>query len=248
LQPRRLLTAARLALRAFARGDDFARYLLAERITALVYPKFRFSEFGRRMLNDEAFIRQYERLQGTDNYHSLDRKFTLDQLLKLVLHLPGDTAECGVYQGASSWFICRGSAGTGKTHHLFDSFEGLSAPGAADGSYWSAGALASSEEEARRTLSEFDHLRYHRGWIPARFEDVRDTAFCFVHVDVDLYEPTLQSVAFFYDRLVPGGMLLCDDYGFDTCPGAFRAMNEFFADKPEAIAMLSTGQGLVIKR
>jgi hypothetical protein len=43
-------------------------------------------------------------------------------------------------------------------------------------------------------------------------------------------------------------MLLCDDYGFETCPGAARAMDRFFTDKPEPIISLTTGQGLVIKQ
>ena len=42
-------------------------------------------------------------------------------------------------------------------------------------------------------------------------------------------------------------MLLCDDYGFVTCPGATLAMDDFFDDKPEEIVHLPTGQGLVIK-
>ena len=46
----------------------------------------------------------------------------------------------------------------------------------------------------------------------------------------------------------PGGIILCDDYGFLTCPGAKTAMDAFFADKPEEIVNLPTGQGLVIKK
>jgi hypothetical protein len=67
-------------------------------------------------------------------------------------------------------------------------------------------------------------------------------------VDVDLYEATLGSLDFFYPRLVPGGMLVCDDYGFTTCPGATRAVDEFMSGRPEPIIHLPTGQGLVIKR
>jgi len=131
--------------------------------------------------------------------------------------------------------------------HLFDSFEGLPEPGAEDGSYWHAGDLACSEEAARRNLAGFDRVEFYRGWIPSRFPDVADHRFCFVHVDVDLYRPTCEALEFFFPRLHPGGMLVCDDYGFDSCPGARRAMDDFFVDRRERIIHLPTGQGMVIK-
>jgi hypothetical protein len=172
-----------------------------------------------------------------------DRRFALRELLRLVARVPGDTAECGVYKGASSWFICDGLR---RTHHGFDSFEGLSAPTGADGAYWQGGDLRASEATVAELLAPFD-ARLYRGWIPERFDEVADRRFSFVHVDVDLYEPTRDSFAFFYPRLAPGGILLCDDYGFTTCPGARRAVDEFMVDKPEAVVHLPTGQGLVVK-
>ena len=74
-----------------------------------------------------------------------------------------------------------------------------------------------------------------------------DRAFSFVHVDVDLYEPTRDSFAFFYERLSPGGILLCDDYGCTTCPGATKAADEFLADRPEKMISLDSGGGFFIR-
>jgi O-methyltransferase len=70
--------------------------------------------------------------------------------------------------------------------------------------------------------------------------------FSFVHLDVDLYQPTMDSLEFFYGKMSPGNIILCDDYGFVTCPGAKKAMDSFFADKPEEIVSLPTGQGFVV--
>lgn len=228
--------------------DEWSRYYLAERISNFIYPKYKFSEFGRYFLSDEAFIHDYEDLVGEDNYHSLDRKYTLDQLLKLIQHLPGDTAECGAFKGASSYLMCRRIAGLSKRHHVFDSFEGLSEPDPVDGFYWQKGFLAGGERPIRERLKKFDFVAYHKGWIPERFGEVSDRRFCFVHIDVDLFQPTLDSLAFFYPRTVDGGVILCDDYGFQTCPGAKEAMDRFFEDKPEEVVSLTSGQGMVIKR
>ena len=123
------------------------------------------------------------RRAAVDHRRSAERKYFLRSLLLLADELPGDTAECGVFNGASSWFICDHFDGSGKTHHCFDSFEGLSEPGSADGDYWRRGDSRTAEEEARATLAGFQ-VELHRGWIPERFGEVADRRFCFVHVDV----------------------------------------------------------------
>jgi hypothetical protein len=228
--------------------DEKSRYVLAEALARQVYPRYKFSEFGRLIEYDEDFIRFYEKFCGTDNYHSLDRKYTLDQLMKLVTDIEGDTVECGVWMGASSYLMCRRIVGLRKTHHIFDSFEGLSKPGSADGSHWTEGGMACDESVVRRNLREFDFVTYRKGWIPERLHEVSNERFCFIHLDVDLFQPTFDAVAFFYERTSPGGIIVCDDYGFITCPGAKAAMDEFFSDKPEKIVCLSTGQAVVFKK
>jgi len=230
------------------KGDEWSKFFLAEKISGLIYKRYKFSEFGRIFLDDNNFIRYYESFEGTKNYHSFDRKYMLDQLMKLVVSLDGDTAECGAYKGASSFLICRRIAGSSKKHHIFDSFEGLSEPTREDGTYWQKGDLSSSEKIIRENLKDFDFVAYHKGWIPETFHEVSDVRFCFVHLDVDLFQPTLDSLRFFYERMTPGGIILCDDYGFITCPGAKKAMDSFFSDKPEEVVSLPTGQGLVVKK
>ncbi len=229
------------------RETELLRYRLAEGLTGLIYPKYKFSDIARIYLEDDEFRREYERVEP-DNYRSLDRKYTVDQLVNLVSRVEGDTAECGVFQGATSYFICRRIAGSAKRHHLFDSFQGLSAPGVNDGTYWKTGDMRGSEAKVRRNLKRFEsQVVYHKGWIPERFSDVADARFSFLHLDVDLYQPTLDSLEFFYPRMNQNGIIVCDDYGFTTCPGARKAMNLFFSDKPERIVSLPTGQGFVVK-
>lgn len=69
-----------------------------------------------------------------------------------------------------------------------------------------------------------------------------------IHIDVDLYQPTLDSIEFFWDKLNVGGVLVCDDYGFETCPGAKKAMDDFFSKKNMSVIHLPTGQGVVFKQ
>ena len=230
------------------KADNETRYRTAEALAGAVYPTYKFSEYGRLFLEDRAFLEYYRRFMDPGNWHSLDRKYTLDQLLKLVQHLDGDLAECGAYRGFSAYRLCLAARNSSKLVHLFDSFAGLSAPGPWDGDYWTAGGLRSSEVALQETLAEFDNYRIYRGWIPERFGEVSDRRFSFVHIDVDLYQPTRESLEFFYPRTPRQGIILMDDYGFSTCPGAKHAVDEFFANKSEPVVMLTTGQALVLKR
>ncbi|HLF94640.1 MAG TPA: TylF/MycF/NovP-related O-methyltransferase [Planctomycetota bacterium] len=227
-----------------AKGEPFWRYRLAERIARWIAPSCVLSEYGRSWPHDEAFLGALEPFEGRGNRRALDRKWMLDQLLKLARKVEGDTAECGTWRGGSSWLICRG---LGRTHHAFDSFEGLSQPDDRDGTHFTKGELAVTEEEFRSRLAGFEGLRVYKGWIPSRFPEVADRRFSLVHVDVDLHQPTRDSVDFFYPRLNRGGVLLLDDYGFRICPGAREAIDDFFRGKPEPVLELPTGQGLVIK-
>lgn len=223
------------------------RFFLAERLAFAAYPKYKFPGFSRLIFEDEEFIAYYSKIMDPGNWHSFDRKYTLNQLLRLVDHIDGDVAECGTYKGASAYLMCTALAGTTALVHLFDSFEGLAAPLPADGAYWQKGGLATSEDSLRQTLQGLENYRVYKGWIPDRFAEVADRTFRFIHIDVDLYEPTLASLQFFYPRLAPGGIILLDDHGFKSCPGAKLAADEFFAGKPERIALLPSGQAMTIK-
>lgn len=185
-----------------------------------------------------------------------DRKFVLWSMARNTRNIAGDTAECGVLDGASSYLICSARQSAGYVeHHAFDSFEGLSAPRPEDmpsspmAFHWAQGDLSTPQEDAQRKLSPFDNIRYYKGWIPTRFNEVGTRRFSFVHIDVDLFQPTKDSLEFFYQRLTPGGILLCDDYGYHTCPGARKAFDDFaltIAD--QTVVHLPTGQGYIVKR
>jgi hypothetical protein len=219
------------------------------RLARCLLPEYRFSWPQQEWWKDREFNAYLTRFGELDGYNT-HRRWVIYQLLRLTAAVSGDTAECGVYRGAGSYLMAMANRARadGSLHHAFDSFEGLSKPAEADGKYWHAGALACDLESVRSNLIEFgDQVRYYKGWIPQRFPEVADCRFRFVYLDLDLYEPTRDSLAFFYSRLQRGGVLACDDYLMSTCPGVKRAVDEFLADKPEKMLGLADGGGLFIK-
>ncbi|MCA9052514.1 MAG: class I SAM-dependent methyltransferase [Planctomycetaceae bacterium] len=232
-----------------APADPVFRFELLRQYGHTLVPDYRFKWPQMEWWQDQDFTAYLRRFRETGGMNA-DRRWMLHQLLRLVAAIPGDTAECGVYQGSSSFLICaanRAQAEHQRTHHLFDSFEGLSRPDAVDGVHWTQGDLSSPLELAQQNLAEFSETRFHKGWIPETFAAVEGARFCFAHIDVDLYQPTRDSLAFFYDRTNPGGIILCDDYGFTSCPGATQAVDEFLTDRPEQMISLSGGGGFLIR-
>jgi len=229
-------------------GDKGLGFAFLTTVAKRVLPGYRLTWPELAWFADPELNSILERFDEKDGLNA-HRRLALQELLRLTADVPGDTAECGVYKGCGSYIILRSNArGIQKRiHHIFDSFGGLSAPAAEDGDYWRTGDLAISEQMVRANLREFSDVEYHKGWIPDRFTDVADRAFSFVHVDVDLRQPTLDSVEFFYPRLSDGGILVCDDYGFLTCPGATEAVDQFLTDKPEKMLRLPGGGGFFIK-
>jgi O-methyltransferase len=217
------------------------KLLALRKVAHALFPDYRLTWPQIGWWRDPAFNEYLDRF-GERRGFNTHRRFMVAQLLRLIEDVEGDTAECGVFEGAGSWLICQ----AGRTHHIFDSFEGLSAPSASDGAYWHQGAMSAGEDIVLYNLSPFEP-ELHKGWIPDAFPEVADRTFAFVHIDVDLYQPTLDSLAFFHPRLAPGGIIVCDDYGLTTCPGATRAVDEFLADKPEKMVLLDGGGGFLIK-
>lgn len=228
-------------------GADGARFHLLRRFARLVMPHYRLKWPSLDWWSDKDFNSYLASFNETDSLN-IDRRWMVHQLLRLVADVSGDTAECGVFQGTTSFLICKANEQSAKferTHFMFDSFEGLSEPHPHDGTNWHKGDLSAGEDIARGLLRGCTNAIVMKGWIPTRFKEVADRRFAFVHIDVDLYEPTRDALEFFYPRLNPGAILVVDDFGFSTCPGATRAVQE--TSLAELMIALPDGGGFLIK-
>lgn len=164
--------------------------------------------------------------------------------------IEGDILECGVFKGFSSWILLK-STTMQRTFHGVDTFVGLSTPSTFDGTHWKLGDLSSPISETMNNLSEFhERIVLYKGEIPKVFSQFETLVprFAIIHIDVDLYEPTKFSLEFGWSHLVPGGVLFCDDYGFSTCPGATKAVNDFIGSTSGIELVNYPTGGIAIKK
>jgi O-methyltransferase len=181
-----------------------------------------------------------------------DRCYMVYKFSQYSSNITGDFAECGVYKGGTAYLIAHAlenSSAQNKILNLFDTFTGMPTLAIQDPSGHQEGDFGNSSLSlVKQHLQPFHCLNFHPGIIPETFEAVRDKQFAFVHIDVDLYQTTIDCCEFFYERLSKGGIMLFDDYGFPRYKNSEkRAVDEFFKDKPEVPISLRTSQCLIIK-
>ncbi len=192
--------------------------------------------------------------QGVKSLVDADRAWTLICAFRQTRGLPGEVWETGVYQGGSATLFKRlmqeAAASNGASParlRLFDSFEGLPQTTCGLDLHHGGDFADTSLEKVRDTVGGEEWIDFHAGWIPATFAGLEAASIRLAHVDVDLYQPILDCCDFIYPRLAPGGMMIFDDYGLPSCPGARAAIDFFFRGRPEAPFPLINGQCVVTR-
>jgi O-methyltransferase len=154
---------------------------------------------------------------------------------------PGVVVECGVWRGGMIAGLAE-VMGRDREYHLFDSFEGLPPAQEIDG----PGAIAYQQDKT--SAAYYDNCRaemafaekamarsgarnviMHQGWFSDTVPDFRpEGGIALLRLDGDWYESTIECLRALYPRVVPGGVILIDDYhAWDGCA---RAVHEYLAE------------------
>ena len=150
----------------------------------------------------------------------------------------GDIAEVGVYKGGTALLLSK-AVRKGVKIHLFDTFKGIPAADAKKDLHKAGDFSDASLERVQGLFKQDARVSIHPGVFPETAKELSGP-FSFVHVDVDVYESTLKCLEYFSPKMSRGGILVVDDYGFPSCPGARNAVDEYF--KGEGFVYLPTGQ------
>jgi hypothetical protein len=174
--------------------------------------------------------------------------------------LGGDFVECGVNRGFMSSAIMEylDWDSLNRTFYLLDTFAGLD-PGHVSQEDRERGAIERNEralkkgfyvrgtESVKANFSQWKNTRIIQGTVPETLDQVEAREVAYLHLDMNCAPPEVAALSFFWDRLVPGAVVLLDDYAHRGYESQKHALDAFADQKQVMIASLPTGQGLLIK-
>jgi len=179
---------------------------------------------------------------------SFDRLRVLDKFAKQALYLEGNFWECGVYKGGTALLFSEAIKVNKQIKlRLFDTFSGMPECHPQKDKHKKGDFIDTSLESVKAFIGDTKQVHYYEGLIPETFKGLEDEKIAFVHIDVDIYQSVMDCCKFIMPRMVKGGIVIFDDYGFESCPGAKEAIDEYFKDKSENPLQLPTNNALVVK-
>lgn len=181
----------------------------------------------------------------------VDRRASLLQAVDHVVRheVPGDIVECGVWRGGSMMAVALALLARGDTvrHlYLYDTYEGMTAPTAADLSHtgetaaaqlahtpqgegvWCEAGLEDVQANLWSTGYPREQIHFVRGPVEQTLPATIPRQVALLRLDTDWYESTRHELQHLYPLLSPQGVMVIDDYGH--WQGARRAVDEYFAD------------------
>jgi hypothetical protein len=168
--------------------------------------------------------------------------------------LPGSFVECGVNTGILSLAVCDyvDFNGLDKDFYLFDTYCGIPGQQVSDeekglGIDRNMVLYEECYDLACRNFAPFPRARLVRGTLPDSLSRVAIDEVAYLSIDLNVAAPEAAVLEFFWDRLVPSGIVVLDDYGWLKHAVQKRAHDAFAARKGVTVLQLPTGQGLLVK-
>jgi O-methyltransferase len=197
--------------------------------------------------DDDEFKAILKKIEGC----TLVDKFRCFELFRLGVQLrekKGDVLEVGVWRGGTARILYDYLTGGDKLY-LADTFTGVVKSSEMDTLY-RGGEHADTSEEIVRSLFvglDIDRFIFLKGIFPDKTGDMLlSRRLKFVHIDVDTHDSARDIFEFVWDRIIPGGVVVFDDYGFNGCEGVTQFFNDLSVSDGLKLHNLN-GHGLLIK-
>jgi hypothetical protein len=208
-------------------------------------------------LNDPRFQEAYRRGLQTGSWKDGKIHWRIHVLCwaaDRASRMEGDFVECGVNRGGFSRAVMHfiDFPRLGKTFYLLDTFRGLEDRLVSDAERkrgigvdkWSQ-----YEECYEAVCKTFEGLPVVivRGVVPETLPQAKATRICYLSIDMNCAAPEIAAAEYFWDKLVPGAVIVLDDYGWEAHYEQKLAFDQFAARKGVMVLSLPTGQGLIFK-
>lgn len=155
-------------------------------------------------------------------------------------------AEAGVFEGDFAKEI--NSIFPQRKLLLFDTFEGFNDSDIQKekSDYAKTGDYSNTSVELVMDKMPYpDMVKIYKGYFPESARNV-DGKFLFVNLDLDLYEPTLQGLNYFKNKMTKGSVILVHDYFSMTFDGPRRAVEEFISNDNNRLEAYPIGDRLSV--
>ena len=204
---------------------------------------------------DEAFMNIYNQVKK-NTLVDIYRCYELWQLVQKIHTLDSHAAflEVGVWRGGTAGIMAKqlNNLKSKANLYLADTFEGVAKAGVNDSFYTGGEHSDTSQHIVEDVLKNKSHYQFYKilkGIFP------EDTAgkilvseqFGLCHIDVDVYTSAKDILEWVWDKLIPGGVVVFDDYGFHSCTGVTKLVEEYRYRPDRQIIHNLNGHALMIK-
>ena len=199
------------------------------------------------LFEDKEFVTAYEKNIASHSDEGIAwRRYILACSAYHCINLPGDFAEFGTWAGTGIKTVIDylGGVQFPKTFWGYDTFDyspidGRHFEGQVDGFY----------EKVKERFKDYPQVRLIKGLLPESFIQGMPQELAYMHIDLNNFKGEIAVLENLFERLVPGGMVILDDY---ESSGAYREQKKeedrWFEQRNYRVLPLPTGQGLIIKR
>jgi O-methyltransferase len=212
---------------------------------SLLFPKSTYSPW----LNDELFMKTYDIIKD-NTLVDIYRCNELWQISKRLKNSKASIIEVGVWRGGTAALLAKANNNNSPVY-LCDTFEGVAKAGEKDNQYKGGEHADTSIETVEKLMTQLDISGYHilKGIFPDVNADlVADQKFKICHIDVDVYDSAKDIFNWVWQRMIAGGVVVFDDYGFAACAGITQLVNELADSTADAFFVHNiNGHGLLIK-
>jgi O-methyltransferase len=180
------------------------------------------------------------------------RCYDLWRLVEETAKLSGALIEVGVWRGGSGALIARKAQAIGIRNNVYlcDTFTGVVKASQKDPAYRGNEHADTSNDMVEEVLGKLGlhNAKILEGVFPEETgKSIDDEVFRFCHIDVDVYESARDVFEWVWPKLVTGGIVVFDDYGFRSCEGVTRFVNDVRSGVDRVFIHNLNGHAVLVK-
>jgi O-methyltransferase len=172
--------------------------------------------------------------------------------------LQGDFIECGVHTGILSGAVMTWldfERMSNKKYYLLDTFEGIPLEQISTTEFSMGVAQMNKKYDfgdktylgVKEKFKKWKNCNVIRGKVPDTLTQVKSEKFSYVSIDMNVTAAEIAAAEFLWPKMVPGAIMLLDDYGWESHIQQKIAFDEFALKYGIQILSLPTGQAILMK-